>query len=207
MTLPMFRSWSLLALVASCAFLYPACSSSESTSDAGLDAQAEASADAENPEASTDAATDTSNDTTNDTRDSSAACATALVIKLGSKSITTTRAQFGYNVVDSGAKTLHMESHVGGDPKCPSDQPSNPEQTVVIANVRQGTVTNYGDGARLSLLDFKGTLTQEPIERATSVTVTPKPSCGSFAFDVDAVFPNGTAKGVIVGEHCTSMDE
>lgn len=104
---------------------------------------------------------------------------------------------------------LHVEAHHGGAPGCPTMTSPTPDRTVVIAGLSAGFVSprTYSDGVRVSLLDFRGTLTKEPILRATEVTVTESSARpNAIAFRVAATLPGGTIAGVVRAEHCASLD-
>jgi hypothetical protein len=105
---------------------------------------------------------------------------------------------------------LHVEAVHGGDPGCPSEMSATPDRSLVIAGLPKGfdTKRTYAEGVRATLLDFKGTLTKEPILRATAVTATPGSSSdAAISFDLDATFPGGTISGHIYATHCDSMDD
>lgn len=104
---------------------------------------------------------------------------------------------------------LHVEAHHGGSADCPTMTSPTPDRTLVIAGLPEGftTTRTYADGVRVSLLDFKGTLTKEPILRATAVTVSePSARADALGFTLDATFPGGSIKGVVHASHCPSLD-
>jgi hypothetical protein len=98
----------------------------------------------------------------------------------------------------------------GGAAGCPTATSPTPDRTLVIAGLpRAFSITRtYADGVRASLLDFKGTLTMEPLLRATAVTATPTGATDEYvAFDLDATFAAGRISGHVYATHCASMDE
>jgi hypothetical protein len=104
---------------------------------------------------------------------------------------------------------LHIEAHHGGVAGCPTMTSPTPDRTLVIAGLPAGLATTrtYADGVRVSLLDFKGTLTKEPILRATEVTVRDPSSRGdALAFYLDATLPGGKIQGNVQAVHCASLD-
>lgn len=120
-----------------------------------------------------------------------------------------TRAPFERAFYGVGAGKLHVEAIHGGDAACPTMSSPTPERTVVIAGLPVGFTgkLTHADGVRASLLDFKGTLTKEPILRATAVTATASASGVDFvAFDLQATYPGGTIAGHVHATHCASMD-
>lgn len=105
---------------------------------------------------------------------------------------------------------LHVEAVHGGGPGCPTMTSATPDRSLVIANLPKDftTTRTFADGVRATLLDFKGTLTKEPILRATAVTATPgSVSDTAVSFELDATFPGGTIAGHVYATHCDSMDD
>ena len=105
---------------------------------------------------------------------------------------------------------LHVEAVTGGDPGCPTSSSATPERTLVIAGLLQTfpAPRSYVDGVRATLLDFRATLTKEPVVRATAVTATPRASGDDYiAFDLDATFPGGRITGHLYATHCVTMDD
>jgi hypothetical protein len=133
-----------------------------------------------------------------------------LDVQVGAKTDTFARAQFGFNA--NG--TLQVEAHKGGDAACPTQSSPTPDFTAVFANVPFPTsATPVTSGVALSLLDFKGDLTDKPVLKAKSVTLTPvaalgEPRASAFvAFKVEAPLDDGKIEGHVYATHCASMDE
>jgi ABC-type amino acid transport substrate-binding protein len=104
---------------------------------------------------------------------------------------------------------LHVEAHYGAAPGCPTMTSPTPDRTVVIAGLRASFAApqTYADGVRVSLLDFKGTLTKEPILRATEVVVSaPATRPDVVSFYLDATIPGGKIQGTVTATHCASLD-
>jgi hypothetical protein len=142
------------------------------------------------------------------------ACAqTLLTLVFGNDEVSIDRAQFGFNLPDNGEQTLHVEAHFGGDPACPSPSSPTPDRTVIFANVPIPTDPTPIEGTPVTLLDFEGSLSPNPFDKATQVTLTPvaarmtPPEAAFVAFEVDVVFPGGTMVGHVYASHCDSMDE
>lgn len=144
---------------------------------------------------------------------------TALAVAFNGKTSSLDRAQHGFSKTDVG-ETFHVEAHKGGDPACPMMNSPTPNHTLIVANIPKtvtpGTVLTEANNVRATFLDFTNTLlpsTGEPIARATSVKVTivavdtavpPK----FIAFDLDAAYPNnGSVKGHVYTQYCTSLDD
>ncbi len=142
------------------------------------------------------------------------ACAqTLLTLVFGNDEVSIDRAQFGFNLPDNGEQTLHVEGHFGGDPACPSPSSPTPDRTVIFANVPLPKDSTPIVGTPVTLLDFEGSLSPNPFDKATQVTLTPvaarmtPPEAAFVAFEVDVVFPGGTMVGHVYASHCDSMDE
>lgn len=131
-------------------------------------------------------------------------------------SAVTAEARFGATVAPfdrafygASEGTLYIEVHAGGSAECPTMTSPTPDRTLVIAGLPSPFTSprSYADGVRASLLDFKGTITKEPILRATAVTATPRGSGATFvALDLDATYPGGSIAGYVYATHCASMD-
>jgi hypothetical protein len=138
---------------------------------------------------------------------------TLLTLVFGNDQASIDRAQFGFNLPDNGSQTLHVEAHFGGDPACPSPSSPTPDRTVIFANVPLPTDVTPIEGTPVTLLDFEGSLSPNPFDKATQVTLTPvaarmTPLDAAFvAFEVEVVFPGGTMTGHVYAVHCESMDE
>jgi hypothetical protein len=61
---------------------------------------------------------------------------------------------------------------------------------------------------QVTLLDFKGTLSPNPVDEATQSKLTPVAAGAGFvAFDAEVTFPDGTMTGHVYATHCDSLDE
>jgi hypothetical protein len=129
---------------------------------------------------------------------------------------TLTRAQFGTENDDAGKPRVHVEAHLGGAPECPSSDPdaaagAQPQYTLVVSNIPKGNAgesfTKAGNGVTAAYFDFVGDqLDTKPLTQATAVKVTiVATSSATFELDVEATFPEGTAKGRISAEYCQSL--
>jgi hypothetical protein len=142
---------------------------------------------------------------------------TSVDAKIGGVTHTLDRAQFGTETDDAGKPRAHVEAHLGGDPACPSTDPdaaagAQPEYTLVVSNIPRGAAgesfTKAADGVTAAYFDFVGDqLTgAKPLTQATAVKVSiVATSATTFEFDVEATFPEGTAKGRIAAEYCQSL--
>lgn len=143
---------------------------------------------------------------------------TTATATFGGKTISFDRAQFGV-VTDAAGSVVQIELHEGGEAACPTETSPTPLRTLILAGLKlplaAGTRT-YADGARATLLDFKGDVLAGPEPaRATAVTVSIESArvrADAFAegdsvvLDLDATFPDGTVAGRVVAARCASMD-
>lgn len=141
---------------------------------------------------------------------------TSVDVEINAITHTLVRAQFGTENDDAGKPRAHVEAHLGGAPECPSSDPdaaagAQPQYTLVVSNVPRGnagdTFSKAGDGVTAAYFDFVGDqLDVKPLTQATAVKVTIVATSGTtFEFDVEATFPEGTAKGRIAAEYCQSL--
>lgn len=126
---------------------------------------------------------------------------------LGNRQGSFDRAQHG--VEANGA--LYVEAHFGGDPACPTQSSPTPDRTLIIAGLRavpDGGSLTFADGVRVTLLDFTGALTSEPLLRAVAVRATPvEVAPGTrVSFTLEATFDGGVLTGRFSAPHCTSLD-
>jgi hypothetical protein len=149
---------------------------------------------------------------------------TQLTISQGGKDYPLDRAQFGLTKLPSGFE-VYVEAHFGGDPACPSEASPSPSRTLILtgfpADSAPGTVFDDASGARITLLDFEGLVTQEPVLKSTGVAITTFAdnactSCPSedessdrfLALTVAATFSDGSQlQGTIRADHCGSLDQ
>lgn len=130
------------------------------------------------------------------------------------------RVQFGFTHTGDG-RELYFEAYSGGDPACPTAQSPTPRMALVVSGIREptdATPQTRNDGLAVTLFDFAGALTDEPLVRATTVTLTPRAfetceaeesaSCERFfAFDLDATLPGGRISGHGFARYCASLDD
>lgn len=151
---------------------------------------------------------------------------TTLQVELGAKAGGFDRVQFGYTSPEhtvSGGWELRLEAYAGGSPECPVEASPTPSRTLILSGVslpEDETPQTKEGGVSTVLLDYRGELTDEPILRASSLTLTPKagsfcPGCAQdggaaaaqyFAFELDAQLPDGGISGQGFAAHCESMD-
>jgi hypothetical protein len=138
---------------------------------------------------------------------------TNLALTFGSSKESIDRAQLGFNAPAGGTQTLHVEAHFGGDPACPTATSPSPDRTVIFGNLPIPTDATPVENTPVTLLDFKGTLSTSPVDKATHAKLTPvavkvSPATDAFiAFDVEVTFPDGTMTGHVYATHCDSLDE
>ncbi|HSO39459.1 MAG TPA: hypothetical protein VLT33_43325, partial [Labilithrix sp.] len=139
---------------------------------------------------------------------------TSLVASFGGLTRPLDRAQFGTQQGDAGAQ-LHVESHSGGLPACPTAQSPTPTYTLIVSSIPRGAAggaASAKDGVTSAFFDFKGDLSLPPLTKATSVSVTglvedtATPPAWS-AFDVTATFKEGTVTGHVYAAYCASLTE
>lgn len=142
---------------------------------------------------------------------------TSVDTAMGGVMRTLVRAQFGTETDDAGKPRAHVEAHLGGDPACPSTDPdaaagAAPQYTLVVSNVPRGAVgdtfTKAADGVTGAYFDFVGDQLPDdkPLSQASAVKVTiVATTATSFELEVEATFPEGTAKGRIAAEFCQSL--
>ncbi len=185
--------------------------------DAATDASVDASPDA-SVDASADASVDANADASVDARDTDVpgdAGADAFDVCEGACTETSVRAVFGaaeetFNLAYFGRNldgTLRVELYGGADEGCPTMDSPTPDRTVVIPSLvmpMDGTAQDI----QASLLDFAGTLTTEPILRASSASATPVAAGGAFVrFDLSATFDGGDISGAVYATECASLAE
>lgn len=121
------------------------------------------------------------------------------------------RAQFGVTKERAG-ETLYLEAHEGGVAECP--EKVTPNRTLIVSGVPRGApgdrFTN-GDGIGVSFIDFIGDQItgNKPSTKATAATVTivSVTEQESVEIEVDAMFPEGVAKGRIFATSCSAMNQ
>jgi hypothetical protein len=117
------------------------------------------------------------------------------------------RAQHGIE----GDAGVYIEAHFGGDPSCPTASSPTPDRTLVISGLRadfDGGVQTRADGLRVTLLDFKGTLSPSPFDKAVAARATVRwLDRGTLvSFTLEADFDGGTVRGGFSAPHCASLD-
>ena len=192
----------------------PLDAASDAASDAAMDAAIDAAMDT-GADSATDAVADASMEASVDAGESdggfsvcSGDCAsTLLTASFGDVVETFDVAYFGLE----GDGTVHLEVYGDAAPGCPASDSPTPARTLVIGSFAAPTDTTP-TSLSVSLLDFEGTLTEEPILRSSSATATPRAarveatSMGFVRFDLEASFEGGTLDGAVYATHCDSLD-
>lgn len=139
---------------------------------------------------------------------------TAKAVK-GLDTVAFDRAFYGYNGSNAAPTSLRIELHQGGDATCPTMNSPTPRQTAIVSAipVSNRTVPTSDLTAKVSYLDFAGTLTMSPIVRSTAVSLSA--ITGSFAandlyvaFDINATLGEAiSVTGHVFAIHCASLDE
>lgn len=120
----------------------------------------------------------------------------------------------------SGEWELHVEVYAGGAPGCPQMDSPTPDRTLVIGGLKfpeVPTEQREEDGVAIALLDFQGTLTDQPTMSATGEIVYFQrwelcTDCqgddpdGYLSFDVDALLEGGNVRGHVYATHCASLN-
>ncbi|MBX3227117.1 MAG: hypothetical protein KIT84_35725 [Labilithrix sp.] len=120
------------------------------------------------------------------------------------------RAQFGVTTAEDG-DTFHIEIHEGGEAKCPDESTPSPARTLLLTGVKRdvaaGAKLTEADGLSATYLDFAGELVKDqPFVRASAIAVTVVAvSETSVELEVEATFPDGTAKGRLHADFCSSL--
>lgn len=168
--------------------------------------------------AAIDAATDTKAATDAPATACEGACkTTSLVGDFGGKKRTLVRAQFGTQQGDAGVE-LHTESHLGGDPACPTMSSPSPDYTLIVTAIPRGATgqkLSQNDGIKSVFFDFKGDLglaAPSGISKSLSVNITvvaedPATPPAWVAVDVTAGFTEGTVAGHLYAEYCQSLSQ
>lgn len=133
----------------------------------------------------------------------------------GLKTVTFDRAFYGYNGSNVAPTSLRIELHRGGDANCPVMGSPTPDQSAIVSAipVSNRTVPISNLTAKVSYLDFIGTLTSTAIVRSTAVSLSA--ITGSFvandlyvAFDINATLGEAiSVTGHVFAIHCASFDE
>jgi hypothetical protein len=133
------------------------------------------------------------------------------------------RAYYGLTAPEqtaSGNWEIHVEVYAGGDEGCPQMDSPTPDRTLVIGGLsfpEVPTEQREEDGVAIALLDFAGTLTDEPTLSATGEIVFFQQwslctDCegddpdGYVSFDVDALLEDGNIRGHVYATHCASLN-
>lgn len=103
---------------------------------------------------------------------------------------------------------IYVEAYFGQAPEgCPI-QSTTSSRTLIISNINADGGTTYASGLRVSLFDFDGTITNEPLVRftetsATAVDVRPR---NEVSFSLDATLDGGVVSGRFTAIHCPILD-
>jgi hypothetical protein len=132
----------------------------------------------------------------------------------GAKTAKFERAQFGWDKTGTTVSGVTTEIHAGGAPECPKQSSPTPDRTLIVSGVPTGATgrtLTLADGVAVTLLDFKEALTKKPLDKATAAKITGITLEGDppekVVFDLEATFEEGTIKGHVFADHCTTMDE
>ena len=144
-----------------------------------------------------------------------AACrALSLDAIYGAKTAKFERAQFGWDKRGTTVSGVTTEIHSGGVAECPKQSSPTPDRTLIVSGIPTGSTgkaLTLADGVAVTLLDFKEALTKKPLDKATAAKITGIVLEGDppekVAFDLEATFEEGTIKGHVFADHCTTMDE
>lgn len=142
---------------------------------------------------------------------------TSLVGDFGGKKRTLVRSQFGTQQGDGGTE-LHTESHLGGDPACPTMSSPSPDYTLIVTAIPRGATgqkLSQNDGIKAVFFDFKGDLglaAPSGISKSLSVNVTvvaedPATPPAWVAVDVTAGFTEGSIAGHLYAQYCQSLTQ
>ncbi|MBP9085204.1 MAG: hypothetical protein KBG15_03760 [Kofleriaceae bacterium] len=133
----------------------------------------------------------------------------------GLDSVAFDRAFYGYNGSNADPTSVRIELHQGGDATCPTMNSPTPRQTAIVSAipVTSRTLPTNNLTAKVSYLDFIGTLSMSPIVRSTAVSLSA--ITGSFvatdlyvAFDINATLGEAISiTGHVFAIHCASLDE
>jgi hypothetical protein len=168
--------------------------------------------------ASSDAATDTKVVTDAPATVCEGACkTTSLVADIGGKKRTLVRSQMGTQQGDGGVE-LHTESHLGGDPACPTMSSPSPDYTLIVTAIPRGAAgrkLSQNDGIKSVFFDFKndlGLAAPSGFSKSLSVNITvvaedPSTPPAWVAVDVTAGFTEGTIAGHFYAEYCASLTQ
>jgi len=119
------------------------------------------------------------------------------------------RAQFG---VTKASDTLYVEAHEGGVAECPEKE--TPKRTLIVSDVPRGApgdTFTKDDGVSAALIDFAGDqiTATNPTTKASALTVTIVEVVdeSSVELEIEATFPEGTARGRVSATYCAAMNE
>lgn len=137
---------------------------------------------------------------------------TSASITLGQQSDVFTHAYFGY-LLDG---TLHVETYIGGERKCPKRDSPTPNQNLIVGTaIPTDTQTiERGPTLGMGLLDFEGRFVDIPSPPMTVGRITPVAGAfarqeGDFiAYQVHAELEGGLLiDGHVYATHCEDMNE
>lgn len=111
--------------------------------------------------------------------------------------------------------TLHIEVHGGRVIGCPTAETPPPPGMLVIGSVPAPTSTEPLDeshGVSVALIDLTGEVITMPVAKASAGQLVPvagklSGADGFLAFDLNATFDGGTARGHVYAIHCDSLDQ
>lgn len=112
-----------------------------------------------------------------------------------------------YHGVEADGR-IYVEAYFGQAPEgCPV-QSTTSSRTLIISNLNPDGGSSYDAGLRVTLFDFDGTLTNEPLVRFTetassSVDVRPR---DEVSFTLNASLDGGVVSGQFTAIHCPILD-
>ncbi|MGV3624784.1 MAG: hypothetical protein ACO1OB_28450 [Archangium sp.] len=103
---------------------------------------------------------------------------------------------------------IYVEAYFGQAPLgCPMQSTAS-SRTLIISNLRPDAGTDYAGGLRVTLFDFDGTITNEPLVRFTETSSTPvdvRPR-DEVSFTLNATLDGGVVSGRFTAIHCPALD-
>lgn len=112
-----------------------------------------------------------------------------------------------YHGVEADGR-IYVEAYFGQMPEgCPIQSTSS-SRTLIISNISADGGTTYDSGLRVTMFDFAGTLTTEPLIRFTqtsSTAVDVRPG-DEVSFTLDATLDGGVVSGRFTAIHCPVLD-
>jgi hypothetical protein len=103
---------------------------------------------------------------------------------------------------------IYVEAYFDQSPPgCPI-QSTTSARTLIISNLKPDAGTDYDGGLRVTLFDFDGSITNEPLIRftqASSMPVDVRPG-DEVSFTLEATLDGGVVSGQFTAIHCPILD-